>query len=174
MASYKDYKSISAAQKAGSLYFTGKDGKKKLAVTKEQLDKWKKKNKGKFKGSALTAWANAKGKDIKGSDMKSSPRPKARPGSKTASQPKIRTSMLDSPKTFAPSRSPTDQLVKDTKKALTKDRDQQMRDSADKPGNKAAKKALDKFGSLTGKAAIARKKAQEKVKKTGLPRRGSR
>ena len=39
MASYKDYKSVSAAQKAGSLYFMGKDGKKKLAVTKEELEK---------------------------------------------------------------------------------------------------------------------------------------
>lgn len=170
MASYKDYKSISAAQKAGSLYFVGKDGKKKLAVTKEQLDKWKKKNKGKFKGSALTAWANAKGKDLKGSGMKSSPRPKARPGSKTASQPKIKTEKLPPSKYDKD----VDKLVKDTKKVLTKDRDQQMRDSANKPGNKAAKKALDTFGGLTGKAAIARKKAQEKVKKTGLPRRGSR
>lgn len=80
MASYKDYKSISAAKKAGSMYYMGKDGKKKLAVTKEQLDAWKKKNKGKFKGSALTAWANAKGKNIGGGPA-SSLRPKARPGS---------------------------------------------------------------------------------------------
>ena len=64
MASYKDYKSVSAARKAGSMYFAGKDGKKKLAVTKEQLDSWSSKNKGKYKGSALTAWANAKGKNI--------------------------------------------------------------------------------------------------------------
>ena len=85
MASYKDYKSVSAAQKAGSMYFVGKDGKKKLAVTKEQLDAWKKRNKGKFKGSALTAWANAKGKDIGGSSARdSSPRPKLRPGSESA------------------------------------------------------------------------------------------
>ena len=85
MASYKDYKSVSAAQKAGSLYFVGKDGKKKLAVTKEQLDAWKKKNKGKYKGSALTAWANAKGKDVGGSSARdSSPRPKLRPGSESA------------------------------------------------------------------------------------------
>ena len=41
----KEYKSISAARKAGSMYYTDKDGKKKLAVTKEQLDAWKKKNK---------------------------------------------------------------------------------------------------------------------------------
>ena len=85
MASYKNYKSVAAAQKAGSMYFVGKDGKKKLAVTKEQLDAWKKRNKGKFTGSALTAWANAKGKDIGGSEKrKSSPRPKLRPGSESA------------------------------------------------------------------------------------------
>ena len=64
MASYKDYKSISAAQKAGSIYYTNKAGKKMLAVTKEQLDDWKERNEGKYKGSALTAWANAKGKDL--------------------------------------------------------------------------------------------------------------
>ena len=62
------------------MYYTGKDGKKKLAVTKEQLDAWKEKNKGKYKGSALTAWANAKGKNIDGAPT-SSPRPKLRPGS---------------------------------------------------------------------------------------------
>ena len=70
MASYKDYKSVSAAKKAGSMYFVGKDGKKKLAVTKEQLDSWKTKNKGKFKGSALTAWANAKGKNLTDSEAR--------------------------------------------------------------------------------------------------------
>jgi hypothetical protein len=49
------------------------------------LDAWKKRNKGKFKGSALTAWANAKGKDIGGSSARdSSPRPKLRPGSESA------------------------------------------------------------------------------------------
>jgi hypothetical protein len=81
MASYKDYKSISAAKKAGSIYYTNKAGKKMLAVTKEDLNAWKKKNKGKYKGSALTAWANAKGKDIKPSTLKKSPFPKTRPSS---------------------------------------------------------------------------------------------
>ena len=80
MASYKDYKSISAAQKAGSLYYMNKQGKKMLAVTKEDLDAWKKRNKGKYKGSALTAWANNKGKDISGAP-KSSTKPRIRPGS---------------------------------------------------------------------------------------------
>tara|TARA_R100000234_G_C4995203_1_gene177516 strand:+ start:1042 stop:1683 length:642 start_codon:yes stop_codon:yes gene_type:complete len=36
---YKDYKTIAAAKKAGSLYYMGKDGKKKAAVTAEDLKK---------------------------------------------------------------------------------------------------------------------------------------
>ena len=59
------YKSISAAKKAGSIYYYDKNGTKQLAVTRETLDAWKKKNKGSYKGSSLTAWANAKGKDLK-------------------------------------------------------------------------------------------------------------
>lgn len=82
MASYKDYKSISAARKAGSLYYTDKNGKKALAVTKETLDAWKKKNKGKFKGSALTAWANAKGKNLGASAGTAPPKKPSVPGSK--------------------------------------------------------------------------------------------
>ncbi len=62
---WKDVTSISAAKKEGLTSYKGKDGKKKLAVTKETLDAWKKKNKGRYKGGALTAWANAKGKDLK-------------------------------------------------------------------------------------------------------------
>jgi len=83
MASYKNYKSISAAKKAGSMYYTNKQGKKMLAVTKEQLDAWKEKNKGKYKGSALSAWANSKGKNIseKSGAAKKTVRPKKRPGS---------------------------------------------------------------------------------------------
>ena len=45
--SWKDYKSVSAAQKGGSDYFMGRDGKKKVAVTKEQLGT-----------QSLTAYAN--------------------------------------------------------------------------------------------------------------------
>jgi hypothetical protein len=86
MASYKDYKSISAAKKAGSMYYTDKNGKKALAVTKEQLDSWKKKNKGKFKGSALTAWANAKGKNL--TDTKPpATKPKAKPSTPGSKRP---------------------------------------------------------------------------------------
>jgi hypothetical protein len=45
MASYKDYKSISAAKKAGSIYYMNKQGKKMLAVTKEDLDLGRKRTK---------------------------------------------------------------------------------------------------------------------------------
>lgn len=36
---FRDYKTIAAAKKAGSLYYMGKDGKRKAAVTKADLDK---------------------------------------------------------------------------------------------------------------------------------------
>ena len=118
MASYKDYKSVSAAKKAGSLYFMSKDGKKKLAVTAETLNSWKKKNKGKFKGSALTAWANNKGKDVKGVL-----RPKKRPGSGSdvakpgdLKQPVITKSDLGMPK--GPGGGRRDPTVNTVKKAL--------------------------------------------------------
>ena len=88
MASYKDYKSISAARKAGSMYYTDKNGKKALAVTKETLDAWKKKNKGKFKGSALTAWANAKGKNIGASAGTAPPKKPSVPGGAGTAPPK--------------------------------------------------------------------------------------
>ena len=51
---WKDFKSVSAAQKAGLNYFTGSDGKKKIAITAEQLKK---------KGMSLRKYANSlKGK----------------------------------------------------------------------------------------------------------------
>ena len=84
MANWQTYTSISAAKKAGSIYYKDKNGKKMLAVTKPQLDTWKKRNKGQFKGNALTAWANSKGKDLKGSNPASSLRPNARPNKNTA------------------------------------------------------------------------------------------
>ena len=161
MASYKDYKSVSAAKKAGSLYFMGKDGKKKLAVTAETLKTWKKKNKGKFKGSALTAWANNKGKDVKGVL-----RPKKRPGSgsdvsKNASQPKITVSELRPPldRSKRDPETPTDKVKRVAKRALT-----QLDEDVKKPGNKAARKAresgkLDSIKERAAKRAAAKKKA---------------
>lgn len=89
---WKDHKSVSAAQKAGSMYFMGKDGKKKLAVTKGQLDAWKKRNAGKYKGSALTAWANAKGKDIKAAGSKGAPLRPSKP--KGARTPEVETTSI--------------------------------------------------------------------------------
>lgn len=47
--SFKDYKSVAAAQKDNFAFFMGPDGKKKLAVTKEQLNK---------SGLSLNAFAN--------------------------------------------------------------------------------------------------------------------
>ena len=98
MASYKDYKSISAARKAGSMYYTDKNGKKALAVTKETLDAWKKKNKGKFKGSALTAWANAKGKNLTDKKVPDT-KPKAKPSTPGSQRPPKRPSQSQGPTT---------------------------------------------------------------------------
>ena len=69
MASFKDYSTVGAAMNAGSLYYNHPTKGKMLAVSKEKLNSWKKKNKGKYKGSALTAWAKAKGKNLKGPDQ---------------------------------------------------------------------------------------------------------
>jgi len=88
----KKHKSVRAAQEAGSLYFYDKNGTKKLAVTAEQLNAWKKKNKGKYKGSALTAWANNKGKDV-GEKGPAKVRPKLRP--KTNEAPKKKDAISD-------------------------------------------------------------------------------
>ena len=51
--SWKDYKTVSAAQKAGLDHFMGRDGKKKIAITQEQLKK---------SGKSLREYANTLGK----------------------------------------------------------------------------------------------------------------
>ena len=51
--SWKNFKTVAAAQKAGSRFFMGSDGKKKLAITKEQLKKT---------GLSLREFANRKTK----------------------------------------------------------------------------------------------------------------
>lgn len=48
--SWKDYKTVAAAQKAGLKHFMGRDGKKKIAITAEQLAK---------KKMSLTEYANS-------------------------------------------------------------------------------------------------------------------
>ena len=139
------YKSIAAAKKAGALYYTDKNGKVMAAVYASDLSK----------------------------PMSTSLRPKARPTepktAKTASQPKVKTSMLDSPKMFAPSRSPTDQIVKDTKKALKPSasarREAAVKKAVENPGNAAAKKALEKFGPLTAVERAKIRAAEKKKKK---------
>jgi hypothetical protein len=47
---WKDVKSVAAAKSAGLTHFTGRDGKKKIAITKEELDK---------KGMSLNQYANS-------------------------------------------------------------------------------------------------------------------
>ena len=51
--SWKDYKTVSAAQKDGLDHFMGRDGKKKIAITQEQLKK---------SGKSLREYANTLGK----------------------------------------------------------------------------------------------------------------
>ena len=100
MASYKDYKSISAAKKAGSLYYTNKDGKVMAAVYAEDLKKPLKVVKPKMRPSSgsikvevllpgsdrTIADAIEKGKNIKPTKPKPKPlrsslKPKPRPSS---------------------------------------------------------------------------------------------
>ncbi len=190
MASYKDYKSVAAAKKAGSMYFMGKDGKKKLAVTKEDLDAWKKRNKGKYKGSALTAWANAKGKDIGGSSKRdSSPRPKLRPGSESAgpgmgvmtkaekdevdaANKRITNKMSDAEIIATARRAIKDSDVSDTKKDRIKKLMKEMQDArpSDKsvPGRALAIALKNTFtgeGPTNPTAVIRQKKADKKITK---------
>ena len=63
---FKAFKTIAAAKKAGSLYYMGKDGKKKAAVTKTDLDK---------SGLSLRDYLNF----MTGKTRKSSPMPKKKP-----------------------------------------------------------------------------------------------
>jgi hypothetical protein len=190
MASYKDYKTVSAAQKAGSLYFVGKDGKKKLAVTKEQLDAWKKRNKGKYKGSALTAWANAKGKDVGGSSARdSSPRPRLRPGSELAgdgygvmtkaekdevdrANRAITNKMSDAEIIATARRALEDSDISDTKKERIKNLMKEMQDArpSDKsvPGRALAIALKNTFtgeGPTNPTGVINQKKADKKITK---------
>ena len=55
---FRDFKTVAAAQAAGFDYFQGKDGKKKIAVTREQLERYKNKNKIKTNSEALRSYAN--------------------------------------------------------------------------------------------------------------------
>ena len=71
------YKSIAAAKKAGSLYYTNKDGKVMLAVYAADLT-------GPKPGSGRTSSPRPKLRPEKKTKRTSSPRPKLRPGSESA------------------------------------------------------------------------------------------
>ena len=172
----KKHKSIRAAQEAGSMYFYDKNGTKKLAVTAEQLNAWKKKNKGKYKGSALTAWANNKGKDV-GEKGPAKVRPKLRP--KTNEAPKKKDAISDeqrSRQTTTPKRalnnsamSPGQQVEK-----LQKDIAQAQKDKADKraaiqKGREEADKIL--ADTRTGSGPSTRPNNRPKGPKAEVERR---
>jgi hypothetical protein len=128
------YKSIAAAKKAGALYYTNKEGKVMAAVYAEDLKK----------------------------PLTSTLRPKARPKkeppvAKTAAQPKVTVTKLK-PRKDDPE---VKKIVDDTKKALTR-REQALQNAINKPGNEAARKAVEKFGPLT---AIERAKLRAAEKK---------
>ena len=130
------YKSISAAKKAGSLYYTDKNGKVMAAVFAEDLKK-----------------PLAPSKSL---------RPKARPKkeppvAKTATQPKVTTTKLK-PRKDDPE---VKKIVDDAKKAITR-REQALQKAIDDPGNKAVRKAVERFGPLT---AIERAKIRAAEKK---------
>jgi hypothetical protein len=177
----KKHKSIKAAQEAGSLYFYDKNGNKKLAVTAEQLNAWKKKNKGKYKGSALTAWANNKGKDV-GEKGPAKVRPKLRPKKKEA--PKKKDAISDeqrSRQTTTPKRalnnsamSPAQQVEK-----LQKDIAQAQKDRADKraaiqKGREEADKILADTRTGTGSGPSKRPNNRPKGPKAEVKRRADR
>lgn len=136
------YKSIAAAKKAGALYYTNKEGKVMAAVYAEDLKK----------------------------PLTSTLRPKARPKkeppvAKTATQPKVTVTKLK-PRKDDPE---VQKLVADTKKALSASerREQAVKRVINNPGNAAAKKALEKFGTLTAvqRAKIRAAEKKEKNKK---------
>tara|TARA_X000001388_G_C2195569_1_gene109211 strand:- start:28 stop:756 length:729 start_codon:yes stop_codon:yes gene_type:complete len=165
MASYKDYKTVAAAKKAGSLYFMGKDGKKKLAVTVETLNAWKKKNKGKYKGSALTAWANNKGKNIKPS---TSLRPKKRPGSGLssttgASGPKTRNQKARAREAAEVRKANKEnKIVREQKGGSAASVRNIAEEAFRKPSNEAARKAREK-GMLDTIKERAKKRKDKKA-----------
>ncbi len=178
----KKHRSVSAAQKAGSLYFYDKNGTKKLAVTAEQLNAWKKKNKGKYKGSALTAWAKNKGKDVGETGVTKSLRPKLRPKKKEA--PKKKDAISDeqrSRQTTTPKRalnnnamSPAQQVEK-----LQKDIAKAQKDMADKraamqKGKEEADKLLADTRTGTGSGPSKRPNNRPKGPKAEVKRRADR
>lgn len=169
----KKHRSVSAAQKAGSLYFYDKNGTKKLAVTAEQLNAWKKKNKGKYKGSALTAWANNKGKNVGETGVTKSLRPQLRPKKKEA--PKKKDAISDeqrSRQTSTPPSLASDVAIGKLRRELT----QAQKDIADKraamqKGKEEADKLLADTRTGTGSGPSKRPNNRPKGPKAEVKRR---
>ena len=175
----KKHKSIRAAQEAGSIYFYDKNGTKKLAVTAEQLNAWKKKNKGKYKGSALTAWANNKGKNIGETGVTKSLRPKLRPKKKEA--PKKKDAISDeqrSRQTTTPKRalnnnamSPAQQVEKLQKDIAQAQKDRAAKREAIQKGRDEADKLLADTRTGTGSGPSKRPNNRPKGPKAEVKRR---
>lgn len=169
----KKHKSIRAAQEAGSIYFYDKNGTKKLAVTAEQLNAWKKKNKGKYKGSALTAWANNKGKNVGETGVTKSLRPQLRPKKKEA--PKKKDAISDeqrSRQTSTPPSLASDVAIGKLRRELT----QAQKDMADKraamqKGKEEADKLLADTRTGTGSGPSKRPNNRPKGPKAEVKRR---
>ena len=171
----KKHKSIKAAQEAGSMYFYDKNGTKKLAVTAEQLNAWKKKNKGKYKGSALTAWANNKGKDV-GEKGPAKVRPKLRP--KTNEAPKKKDAISDeqrSRQTSTPPRLASDVAIGKVRRELAQaQKDRAAKREAIQKGRDEADKILADTGTGAGSGPSTRPNNRPKGPKAEQKRRADR
>ena len=166
----KKHRSVSAAQKAGSLYFYDKKGVKKLAVTAEQLNAWKKKNKGKYKGNALTAWANNKGKNI-GSDEKKSEITVRKLSPATVGKGRGDGEMeLFQRKVDKRKAQRADSPGKGSDEAITyKGGASAQQKGANTPNKRTSKNSADPFGTKTKRSSDSAPKPDNKMNKGGLP-----
>jgi len=171
----KKHKSVRAAQEAGSMYFYDKNGTKKLAVTAEQLNAWKKKNKGKYKGSALTAWAKNKGKDVGETGVTKSLRPKLRPKKKEA--PKKKDSISDeqrSRQTTTPKRALNNSAMSPAQQVEKLLKDKADKRAAIQKGREEADKLLADTSTGAGSGPSKRPNNRPKGPKAEVKRRADR
>lgn len=171
----KKHKSVRAAQEAGSMYFYDKNGTKKLAVTAEQLNAWKKKNKGKYKGSALTAWAKNKGKDVGETGVTKSLRPKLRPKKKEA--PKKKDSISDeqrSRQTTTPKRALNNSAMSPAQQVEKLLKDKADKRAAIQKGREEADKILADTATGAGSGPSTRPNNRPKGPKAEQKRRADR
>jgi hypothetical protein len=171
----KKHKSVRAAQEAGSMYFYDKNGTKKLAVTAEQLNAWKKKNKGKYKGSALTAWAKNKGKDVGETGVTKSLRPKLRPKKKEA--PKKKDSISDeqrSRQTTTPKRALNNSAMSPAQQVEKLLKDKADKRAAIQKGREEADKILADTSTGAGSGPSTRPNNRPKGPKAEQKRRADR